>query len=438
MKNLSPFQIGIYVACVVGVIAAVVLFSRNSSQNSSENLSGSVTIWGTLPQVSLTATTDVLRQTYKDVTINYVEKTPATFQSELVNALASGVGPDLVFLSLGDVIANKDRLLTIPYTSLPEQAFRGTFVDQADAYMNDQGVVAFPFSIDPMVMYYNRDMFTSSFIVKPPETWDEIISANKKITQQDDAGNLQVQTVALGSFDNITRAKEMIALLINQAGNRLVRFDPIQAKYVSTFAESTDNTSPVVNAFSFYTAFANNFDNDRYSWNRTLPNDKNQFLAGRLAVYFGFASELQGIRLRNPNLNFSLAMMPQRSNVPTKSTFGSMYGLGILKMSKNPNLAVTIAQAMVGKDAVGVYLANEVYTAPARRDLLAEMPVDSVRSIIYQSAIISRGFLDPDPVQTTAFFKRYIDQINAGAISPESIVSPGNSLFTTILNSVQK
>lgn len=437
MKNVSLFQIGVYVACVIGIIAGVFLFARSSGK-STDKITGSVTIWGTLPFSSFTATNEVVRALYKDVSVSYIEKDSASFQNELVNALASGVGPDMIFTSPEFIIPNKDRLLTIPFTSLPEQTFRGAFVDHAELYINDQGVVAFPFIIDPLVMYYNRDMLNSAFITQPPKTWDDLIAINKKITQKDDAGNLQVQTTALGTYDNITRAKELLVMLINQAGNRLVRFDGEQKKYVSTFADSNQQVSPVANAVGFYTAFSNASDVDRYSWNRTLPTDKNQFLAGKLAVYFGLASELESIRLRNPNLNFAMDMMPQRSSVPTKVTYGTMTGLAVLKNSPNANLAVMIGQVLVGKDSVTAFLANSPYLAPARRDMLGASPVDANQAIVYQSAIISRGFLDPDASQTNTLFKRTIDQINAGLAGPDSIITSGNSLFTTILNNVQK
>lgn len=439
MKNISLFQIGVYIACAIGVIAAVILFATTSGQNSNDRLTGSIVIWGTVPSFAMESALQNITETYKDVTVNYFEKSETVFQNELVNALASGTGPDIVILSLTEIISNKDRLLVVPFTSLPEQVFRSTFIDQADAYINDQGTLAFPFVIDPLVMYYNRDMFSSSFLVKIPETWDELIAANQQITRSDDAGNFQTQTVALGAFDNITRSKELLVTLMNQAGNSLVRFDREQKKYISTFTESSpQDSSPVANALSFYTSFTNTADRQRYSWNTSLPNDKNQFISGRLAVYFDFASELQTIRLLNPNLNFGVAMMPQRSVSPVKSTYGSMYGIAVVKMSKNTSLAVTLAQKLASKETVTQYLGQQPFSAPTRRDLLAVLPSDPFMSVIYRSAIISRGFLDPDPIQTTAFFRTIINQINAGALLPESALASGNSLLTSILNKIQK
>jgi len=325
-------------------------------------------------------------------------------------------------------------LVVVPFTSLPEAVFRTTFIDQGEWYLNNQGVLAFPFIVDPLMMFYNRDMITSSFTVQPPATWDEVIALNKKITLKDDAGTLATQTVALGTFDNISHAKELMVMMIAQAGNRLVQFSPAENKYVSTFG----SVGGTANAIGYYTSFANPNEADRYSWNRTLTNDKNQFLAGKLAIYFGYASETEGMRIRNPNLNFGLSMMPQRASSPIKITYGNMTGIGVLKMSKNVTLAFAVAQGLVKKESVTAYLTNNTFIAPARKDMLTSITDDAHQSMIYKSAIISRGFLDPDPIQTSAFFRRAVDQINSGLARPESVIATGSSLFTAILNNVQR
>jgi ABC-type glycerol-3-phosphate transport system substrate-binding protein len=293
--------------------------------------------------------------------------------------------------------------------------------------------------VNPMVMFYNRDMLTSSFTVKPPQTWDEVIELNKKVTKQNDAGLLTTQTVALGAFDNIMHAKELIAMLIFQAGNPIVIWDDLSKKYMSVFGESSqDGANPAESALMFYTNFANPVDKDRYSWNATLPNNRDQFIAGKLAIYFGYASEAEGIRLRNPNLNFQMAMMPQRSNVPTKVTYGDLLGMSVMKMSQNPQLAVIVMQTLASQASLDVILAENQSYAPARLDMLGGSQQNGLQTLVYNSAIISKSFLDPDAKQTTAFFKKMIDQINAGLAQPNDVVGSGNALLTSILNAIQK
>jgi ABC-type glycerol-3-phosphate transport system substrate-binding protein len=280
---------------------------------------------------------------------------------------------------------------------------------------------------------------TGSFTVNPPKTWDELIALNKKVTVKDDAGKLITQTVALGTFDNITHAKEIIAAIIFQTGNKIVAWDPYTKKFVSKFSQvDTAGKSGVANALSFYTAFANVNDADRYSWNGSLPLDKDQFISGRLAAYFGYASELESIRLKNPNLNFDVSVFPQRAQGTLKATYGKMAALAVIKVSKNVPLAVTMAQQITGKDNVEVYLSFERTATPARRDMVILDSGDAYKTLFYKSAIIAQGLLDPDQAQTTVLFKKFIDQINSGIAQPGAILSPGDSLLSGILQKAQR
>ncbi len=441
-KGFSIFQIGVFIVCAIGVVVALLIFSGKipvGESKTDQTLSGTVVIWGTLPGDAVRAVADSVKQTYEDVTVIYSEKKPSTFQSELVNALASGTGPDMVFISPADVITNKDRLLEIPYSNLPQASFQSTFIDQGNLFLTNTGVLAFPFIIDPLMMYYNRDLLAGSFTALPPSTWDDIVALNRKITIKDDAGKLVTQTVAMGSFDNITHAKDIITAMIFQTGNKIVTWDPTTKKYVSTFAQTdSEGNSGVVNALNFYTAFGNVNDTDRYSWNGSLPMDKNQFIAGKLALYFGYASELEGIRLKNPNLNFDVSLFPQRAGGNLKATYGNISALAIVKVSKNVPLAVAIGQYISGKEAVAAYQAFKPTTLSARRDLLVEESADTYRSLFLKSVIISQGLLDPDRTQTTALFKRFVDQINAGTVQGSAILSPGNSLLSALLKEAQR
>jgi len=443
MKNFSPFQIAVFVLCGAGMVFAVLIFSGKIpvGQGSSQvSVSGTVTIWGTLPYDAMNAMKDTMRASYKNVTVNYVEKEPEVFQAELIDALASGEGPDLIIVTPADIIQDKNKLFAVPFASLPEATFRSTFIDQGSLFISNEGTLAFPLVIDPMVMYYNRDVLTSAFVVTPPATWDDVVKINKVVTKKDDVGKLAVETVALGTFDNITHAKDLMSLLIFQAGNKIVDFDTVSKKYVSVFGNAnSDGTSPVANGLGFYSSFSNPSDTDHYSWNPTLVNDKDQFISGNLAIYFGYASELLGIRQKNPNLNFDISLMPQRARNSVKITYGMMHGIAVIKSSKNLTLALTTAQQLATKEAVAAYLYVDKTLVPARRDMLADIPSDNARqALFYNSAIISKSWIDPDPTATTALFKKSMNQINAGTLTPPAIIPPMNSLLSSTLQKLQK
>jgi ABC-type glycerol-3-phosphate transport system substrate-binding protein len=442
MKKTPYLQIGIYIACGIGVILAIAIFSGKLpvGKSASDGPAGTVTMWGVLPSQVMRDYIANALSAYPELRVTYVQKDARTLQSDLVNALASGVGPDLVTVSPSDIIANKDRLLPIPYTSLPLQTFQNTFVDQASLFTRADGILAIPLVIDPMVMYYNKDLLTSAFAVKPPSTWDEVTALNKQLTQKDDGGVLSVETIAMGTFDNIAHAKDLVAMITLQAGGTLIGFDEMSKKYIPTLTYGTQAGGyPFAIALDLFTSFAKSTDPDRYSWNASLPLDTDQFVAGKLALYFGYGSELATLRKKNPNLNFNVAMVPQSSRRPTKATYGKMIGLAVTKMSKQPALSVLVANQLAQKESLQLYLDRDSTLAPARKDMLAEIPEsDALRTLVYRSAIISKNFLDPDPSQTSLLFKKIIDQINAGVMSPEMSMTGADSLMKSILEKVQK
>ena len=443
MNKPAPIlQIVIYVVCGIGILFAVLIFSGKipiGGGTSTTTISGTVTMWGTLPANPINLMVQQVRTTYKNVSVVYVQKDPATIQSDLVNALASGTGPDLVLMTPDEIIPNHDRIFEIPYASFPQATFDSAFASEGSVFLSGTGVLGFPLFIDPMVMYYNKDMLTSSFTVKPPKTWDDVVALNQKITQKDNAGKLSTETVALGTYDNITNAKDLMASLIFQAGNDIVSWDPVYKKYVSRFGDTDQaGNSAVSNALTFYTAFANPTDGTHYSWNATLANDRDQFVSGNLAVYFGFASELSTIRQLNPNLNFDVSLMPQRASTQTKSTYGNMIGVSIMKLSPNTSLDVLVAEALAGQPAIAAYQSFDSTLQPARLDMLSNTSSDAHATLFANSAIIAKTFLDPDPIQTGNLFKNYVTSVNAGASDPGSLISTGNSKMQSILDVIAR
>jgi ABC-type glycerol-3-phosphate transport system substrate-binding protein len=79
----------------LAIFIAVLLFSLSKAQGN-KGIS-SVVVWGTFPQSTFTNSLEALNNKDDEtgVKISYQQKNPATYNSELVEAFASGTGPDL-------------------------------------------------------------------------------------------------------------------------------------------------------------------------------------------------------------------------------------------------------------------------------------------------------------------------------------------------------
>lgn len=130
-------------------------------------------------------------------------------------------------------------------------------------------------------------------------------------------------------------------------------------------------------------------------------------------MYIGFSSEIFGIQQKNSNLNFDVTNVPQTRNTAKKTTFGHMYSMSITKQSKNITSAFAVINAFT---EVLPLKSLEAVTnlPPVRRDMLVDKPTDAFRSVFYNSALISRSWIDPDPTASSFTFRDMIESITSG------------------------
>lgn len=412
-------------------ITGVILFALVKNQAGSA--ATPITLWGTLKAESFNRfLSDVIADNSDTINITYVEKNAATFESDLIAALARGAGPDLILLPQDLMVQQFDKFYPVPYENFSARLFKDSFIQEGELFLDSSGITAFPFSIDPIVMYWNRDIFTNAGLSQPPKSWVDFFTLAPQLVKKDANGNITQAMIAFGETRNVTHAKEMISLLSLQAGTPIVVRDG-RGGFASVFdSPSTTGGTPGEQAVSYFVEFSNP-GKATYSWNRSLPNDKNAFTAGRLAVYFGYASELTSLRAANPNLNFDVAQVPQAG--ANKATFGAMNGLAILKASKNVPAAYAAATKLTEAPVQAKWVQYSGFP-PIRRDMLASAPAgDAFTSVFYSSALISSAWLDPNRQKTVDSFARLIDGVTSGRLRVSEAVHQTSLEITNFLNS---
>jgi len=432
-KKTSTFQIILLVAFGFFIIVSVMIFSVMGGKGDKKAFLGEVTVWGTLPASVITENINEIYRIEAPVNITYIEKREDTFDRELVEALASGVGPDIILLPQDLIIRHSDKIYPIPFTSLSERDFKDRFIEEGELYLNKDGILALPFTVDPMIMYWNRNLFSAAGISQAPSFWGEFYKITPLLTVRGANTDIKRSAISFGGFQNVTNAKNIISLLIMQAGNPIVVRDSLRASgYRTTLIDKFNFKTPPTNAaLRFYTEFSNPAKSS-YSWNGSLPKSKDMFISGELAVYFGFASEFSDIKKKNPHLNFDIAQMPQTRDTSRKVTFGKMQGLAILKASKNFPASFRAA-IMLSHNAFISSVSQSLEVPPVRRDLLSQKPTDATQALFYDSAIISRAWFDPSPRDTAGIFKRMVDNIVSGRDKISDVVLVANKEISKLL-----
>ncbi len=424
---MSKFKLGLTIVFSAFIIIGVIIFA--ASKGSGSTPAAQITIWGFLPKQSFdqfVSATAVGKD--KTLVVTYVQENPASFENDFVNALANGAGPDVVMISQDMVAQNQNKLLTIPYANYSERTFKDSFVQEGELFLNKNGVVAVPFVIDPLVLYWNRDIFSSAGVSLPPKYFDELLTLPSQLSQTDKSGNFTQSAVALGEWGNVRNAKAIFSDMLLSAGSSVV--DTTGTTPRSTLTDTTGAISPAEASLDFYTQFANP-TKQTYSWNRSLPNSLDYFLSGNLAMYFGFASELATIRAKNPNLNFDVTAMLQSRQAVKKISFATIYGLAIVKQSKNASAAFKTITELTTDDSINTL---ESYTnlPPVKRSLLATAPTDPYKAVFHQSALVSAGWFDPDGAVTDAMFQNMVESVTSGRARTSEAVNSANDKMNSL------
>lgn len=397
---------------------------------------GEVTLWGSIPKDMMQALIANNFGNEKSVSIKYVEKRAEVFTRDFVEALANNKGPDLILLPQDELFKNLNKVSIVPYQTITERDFKNTFIETGEIFLRPEGVAALPFVVDPIVMYWNRDIFTNALLVSPPTLWSEFYALAPKITVRDQAGSISKSFVSFGEYNNVSNAKEILATLLMQAGSPIVSRSNgnLAASLVIQGPANAEN--PVVSALRFYTEFSKS-NKDSYSWNRSLPASRAMFEAGDLALYFGYASEHRLIKQKNPHLNFDVVMTPQIGRDVTKLTFGRIYGVALVRASKNQAGALRASTLMSGGGVIGGISAL-TGLPPVRRDLVVMRPTDPVSSVFYDSALVTRAWFDPSPSETNLVFMNIIEGVNSGRFSMSEAIAVANNSLEKLLREYQQ
>ncbi len=395
---------------------------------------GAVTIWGTTPQATVDYLLDSMRSVDSSLQdVHYVEQKSASYEQKLLNAMASGTGPDLFLVTQEQLGAFSDKVIPIPYGTVSQSTFLSSYIDEGQLFLTPQGSLALPFAIDPLVMYWNRDLFGAAGIAQAPRFWSEFTAANGLPTKINAYAKSQItrSTVALGEWQNVDHAKAILSVLFMQAGE-FVTAHNAQGALISIFGQgSSSGSTPAESALRFYTEFANP-SKTTYSWNRSLPASNEAFAGGTLAVYFGFASEYVSISERNPNLRFGVAQVPRLQGSGAQITYGALTGLAIPRSARNVTGAAVVAQTLTGATAAGV-LVTETQMPSARRDVPLNTASSAAADVFARSALVSRGWVDPSDASTDAIFKTMIESVVSGASEPAGAVSEAAQEFSRLL-----
>lgn len=418
----------------VGIFAtvfAVLIFSGKipGFSNSQDGPQGDVVVWGTFSESRVNSIIQSVNPQMKTVRVSYVEVDENDFNSKLLEALASGKGPDLILAPYQNILAQSSRIYNHPVTSVNEQTFKGVFLEgTSDVFWTPSGAIALPIAIDPMVLFFNRTMFSKHGIVSPPLLWDDLESDVLKITTLDNRGRFIETGVALGS-PSTPYIKDIIMTIIEQLNQVPVvrQFDSEGKVAMSVIANtpttSNDDVYPLSTVLTFITKFADP-NQKTYSWNQYMGDARDQFVAEKLAMYIGYSSEYSDLKSRNPRARFEMTGLPQVNGMNTKTTGMRLYGIAALKSSKNLSSALYVQKLFATDDMLNALAPITGGLPPTQAYVKANQ---SSNPVLTNSMLIAHGWLDIFEEQSST----YVSAMLADVINNRTTITDAANTFVS-------
>ena len=430
--KLSLFQTVLLI--VFGLTALVGLFvfaTRTGNNGNGDNAVGPVVIWGTLPKEGIGATLAAAVQMNQDLkSVSYVQKNPSTLPNDLATAIATGSSPDLVLSSQEQLMALAKYLSPIPSSMLSQNAFTNAFIGEGSILATPNGYYGIPFLVDPLVLFFNRAILASAGVARPPSTWEAMTGLVPVVAQMTPARQITRGLIALGTYDNVRNARGILSSLLLQQGIPISSYS--SSGIVANLGQTSQSGVPPGKAvLGFYTQFADP-SKVSYTWNASLQNSDQAFLAGDLALYLGYSSEARFFSQGNPNLDFAVATLPQPATTNLKSAYGLLYSFMISRGAKNPSGAYQAAVLLTNPSEQAA-AASATGLAPATLTQLSLVPAEPVAVVAYAEALYAKGWLSPTPADTDRVFSGMIRDVISGRSTTDTALVSAERSLTALL-----
>lgn len=422
---MPPLSRGLIITfSVIIVVAAVAVLMLTCvipgvKYCSDRNRSVSLAIWGVFDDEDAFARTiSAYQRTHPGTRITYRKmdaRDPKRYEQELLEALATGRGPDIFFIHHTWLARYRDKLQAAPADVLALKQFQDAFVDVAIEDLTAEGkIYAAPLYVDTFALYYNKDFLNSAQIAQPPATWNEFLAAVPKLRKLGPTGAVERAAATIGAAKNINRSTDILALLMMQSGTAIVNRETRQV-VVNETKNLSDGTPhrPGVEALRFYTDFTDPLKGDAYTWglSSNFHWSVDAFAEESAAMTFHYAYELPVFKQKNPNLRFGIAKMPQIQNRERDVNYANYWAPAVSFQSRNARAAWEFLAFAASREGVVSYL--EATRRPtARKDLINELKSDPNLGIFHEQSLTAKSFYQYDSAA--------VEQILADAI--ESVV----------------
>ena len=410
------FKTIIISAGILAAVLALLMFSgKISLGGGARALSGQIEVWGTLPQEQMDSLITQYNNQAKTYRIVYKFVKEDTFSNALVEALASGVGPDAIIAPYQKILEQAPKIYPFPASSFSEKDYKDTYVNGASIFWTPQGALALPVSLEPLVLFFNRTLLAKHGVVSPPAYWGDINTLAPTLTVSSPQGGFVESAIALGAYGNVPNAKDILSTVVAQLGQEMV-IKQVNSEGQSSYTVTANipvkeggDVIPLTSVLRYYMEFSDP-TKTKYTWNQFMPNAQDQFVAEKLAMYIGYFGEGKTMKERNQKVDFDATYLPQTKDYNTFVTGMRMYGFATLRVAKNPNVALKVESDFGSLNWSG-QIASIIGAVPPHKAYVTQQGVPEV---LRRSNLVARGWFDIKPQVSSQVFEQMIREVTSG------------------------
>lgn len=342
LKKILTILIGLLV--VIGFIAIIIFVALPNFFKTSLGGQVTLTYWGLWEDKKIMqAVISDFERKNPNIKIDYSKQDINQYRNRLLTRTNNGTGPDIFRFHNTWYPMISGILLPLPSDTISKDEFLRTFYPVAQKDLIKNGAIyGIPLEIDTLALFINNQLFQSAGL-SSPVTWNDFINNARAMTVKDENGKIKTAGAAMGTYENVIHAPDILSLLFIQNG---VDFNNIEG-----------SSDKIQGALSFYTSFTTDENN---VWDNTLDSSLLAFSKGNLGMFFGYSWDYFTIKQFNPNLSFQIVPVPQLPN--QNITLASYWAEGVSSKSKHQKEALLFMKFLAKKDTTAKLYSEQAKT----------------------------------------------------------------------------
>ncbi len=413
---------------VIGVFFLLVFFGilPGLQKNDPKTQITKLTFWGVFDKK---ANMEKILPAIPGFQATYTEMDPKTYESDLVNALASGTGPDIFMINRSWIPKHSDKLVPLTPKDLNIKSLRDIYPTVVEQDFSPNGYIyALPLWMDTLALFYNKNIFDQKGVVFQPKNWKEFQDAVSKTTEIDKSGRILKSGASIGGSEtSVYKASDILSALMLQTGTPMVSAD---------FAHATFSQKGI-GSLNFYADFANP-KSKYYTWNDSIDYSLDSFAKEKSAMMIGYAYSVDAIKARNPFLKYGISELPVPENSGTRVDYPDYWGVAVSKKTKNALKAWSFIYALASNQQIVKNYTKLNNRLPALRSLLTTKTNDPFWGVFAQSALTARSWPEVDPSQVNEIFSNMISNVITGNSTSQKAIKEAEAKITNLMQNRKK